>query len=95
MVDDAKQGILSNDIIEIFKPIKCEKCDLRFADILLCKSHVDNVHKSKAVTNAKTIVPKTCKVAQLKFYLSERNMPVSGNRDALIRRLEGCLSKEI
>ena len=95
VVCDAQQGKLSNNVIEIFKPIKCDECDMRFADILLCKSHVDNIHKAKPLSNAKNIVPKKCKVTELRVYLAERNMPTSGKKDDLVRRLEGCLSKEM
>ena len=89
-------GELTDEIIQILKPIQCKVCNKRFPDFIECDNHVKYHHENrKETTSQKNIVPSKLNVNELKYYLKERNQSTTGTKAVLIRRLEGVLTTEI
>ena len=70
IVTCAEKGIKSHDVLKALKPIVCRECGERFADLVVCDSHVKTIHRSKKnIAAARQIVPTTMSVLQLKAHL--------------------------
>ena len=83
MDDCARNGVLSEYIKSVIKPIQCESCNERFSDIICAKEHNSKCTKS-AITE---IIPKNLKLEELKRQLSARGISTSGNKAILCERL--------
>ena len=94
VVECAIKGEFIESVVISLKPIECRFCLLRFADMLSCEKHVLNFHEKQSITPADKIIPKALNVGSLKKYLAERNLPTSGSKATLCRRLEGALGME-
>ena len=91
ILENAKDGTLSNEILVILKPVACTSCPLRFADRVTLDSHLKQEHGSKFITN-KLINPANLNLNQLREELKSRKLSASGNKEILRRRLEGALA---
>lgn len=89
-MEDARNGSLSNEIIEIFKPLKCGDCSLRFVDTVSLDSHVKQDHAKLKAANQ--LIPINLNLNQLREELKLRKLSTSGNKEILRRRLEGALA---
>lgn len=69
-------------------------CTKRYSDFVQCNNHVTNFH-NKGLFGASKIIPKTMTILELKEALKARNLPVSGKKELLCRRLESVLANEI
>ena len=82
--DCVRNGVLSEYIKSVIKPIQCESCNERFSDIICA-----NEHNSKCTKSAITeIIQKNLKLEELKRQLSARGISTSGNKAILCERLE-------
>lgn len=83
---------LTDSILLALKPVVCKRCNAHFADNLLLSSHL----KACCITGVRnsTISPATMSVTQLKEALRSRGLNTKGNKDVLVRRLEGELAGE-
>jgi hypothetical protein len=91
VIECSDKGELLPEAVAIFKPILCWTCNERFADTLIFEKHI-KLHSSATIENSRTLHPKSMKVTELKKELQGRGLSVSGNRDILIKRLEGHLA---
>ena len=92
--EDAVNGFLSDEILNVLLPIKCRLCTKRYSDFVQCHNHVTNFH-NKGLCGASKIIPKTMTTSKLKEALKDRNLPVSGKKELLCRRLESVLANEM
>lgn len=83
---------LTDSILVALKPVICKKCNVRFADNLLLSSHSNACHNTEI--RGSSLSPTTMSVAQLKEALRIRGLSTQGNKDVLVRRLEGALAGE-
>ncbi|XP_078372353.1 uncharacterized protein LOC144656016 [Oculina patagonica] len=94
----AQEMIVKEDLLEILKPFKCGKCELRFPDEPTLQSHAKSVHSASNEVSkgrkASKIHPQSMKVGELKKELKARGASLSGDKAHLIRRLEGILASE-
>lgn len=83
---------LTDSILLALKPVVCKRCNAHFADNLLLSSDF----KACCITGVRncTISPATMSVTQLKEALRSRGLNTKGNKDVLVRRLEGELAGE-
>jgi len=91
LIEDARNGKLSDEIVEVLKPLKCSDCLLRFGDNVSLESHIKQEHKSNH-GDLNQVIPINLNVNQLREELRLRNLSTSGNKDILRRRLEGAVS---
>ena len=85
---------MSQEIINILKPIACSSCGKRFADNPGLDAHTKAMHSSVLSVGTRTEAPRMMKVCELKESLRARGLSTSGNKDVLVRRLEGVLGDE-
>ena len=97
IVNDAKNGELTDKNLEIIKPLACSSCNLRFSDKPQLEKHMDSDHRPTELmtTDPKLIIPKELKLNDLKKFLSQRNLSTSGSKLILCKRLEIALAAEI
>ncbi len=89
-----RTGILSDDLIPILNPIKCQSCSMAFADQSSCNRHIKKLHGNVGPKiNTNSLIPSTMTVNQLKDTLKGYNKPVTGNKKELQKRLEGVLTR--
>jgi len=98
----AKNQHLTDTLLQVLKPIVCEKCKQRFPDSATLNSHSkfshatssdDNVQQNIATTSK--INPRDLNVKQLRHELEVRGLNKTGNKDILLKRLETAMIKEI
>ena len=95
----AKEKKLSDEVIFLFKPIICSKCNERFSDVTNLKAHTDIVHCSQTHATESTRPShsliktrfKSMSVTELKTALREKGLSTSDNKEILVRRLESVL----
>ena len=95
----AKEKKLSDEVIFLFKPIICSKCNERFSDVTNLKAHTDIAHCSQTLATESTKSShsliktrlKSMSVTELKAALREKGLSTSGNKEILVRRLESVL----
>ena len=96
MEKSVTDGTLTDDLLEILRPIKCISCIARFPDQATYLHHIKNTHSVSNSTKTKdlseNIVPSTMNLNQLKDTLRKYNKSTSGNKKELQRRLEGVLT---
>ena len=92
VVNSASQRKLVDAVMRALKPIVCPQCNERFADNLSLSSH----HRSCHVAEVRrvSVNPSSMTVGQLKEALCGRQLSTTGNKDVLVRRLEGALTNE-
>ena len=90
VIEAARNGKLDGNVSQILKPIECCECGKRFADVASRDRHNENFHTGP-VMDANNIIPSEMTVKQLKEELKRLGKSTSGNRDLLVRRLEGLL----
>lgn len=94
LTDSYCNGILSDQLVLVLKPIQCESCSLRFSDQSACNRHVKNVHHTnEPKNNCNKLIPAIMNVNQLKEALRAYNKSTTGNKKELQRRLEGALTR--
>ena len=84
---------LSSKVLDILKPVKCSICKNQFADEVTMASHLAS-HGSQNHIRAVRKAPKDMKVDELKTELRARRLCTTGNKDILVRRLEGAIANE-
>ena len=93
LVDDAKNGHLSDNLTKIVHPIECTGCNARFADMLMLAFH-SKAHCGTAAAGTvdyRHVIPRNMKISELKEELKRRNLSTNGTKLVLIERLESCL----
>ncbi|XP_078361840.1 uncharacterized protein LOC144646172 [Oculina patagonica] len=88
----AQNKEFTSNVLGILKPAKCSTCGSRFPDKATLESHI-TLHtfpQIRAVNKA----PKDMKVNELRNELRLRNLCTTGNKDILVRRLEGAVADE-
>ena len=103
IIECAREKKLSEQVIVLLKPITCNECNQRFADVTNLKAHTDHTHRlgpivvqdpientgpSHSLTETRL---KSMSVAELKAALKKENLSTSGNKAVLVRRLESAL----
>jgi hypothetical protein len=103
IIECAREKKLSEQVIVLLKPISCNECNQRFADVTNLKAHTDHTHRlgpivvqdpientgpSHSLTETRL---KSMSVAELKAALKKENLSTSGNKAVLVRRLESAL----
>lgn len=85
---------LTQDILEVLKPVCCSTCAERFPDHVSCASHVKSVHVLKTSTTDMDlhVNSKNLSIKQLREELKKRGLNTGGNKDHLSRRLECYLA---
>lgn len=68
----------------------CKQCNTHFADNVLLSSHLKFCNAA-GLTSSK-IKPGTMTVPTLKEALRSRGLSVAGNKEVLVKRLEGALA---
>lgn len=93
----AQEMKLDENLIAIFKPIRCETCEMRFPDVVLLESHQKVAHSSREqlARPSSKINPQMMNVKELKEELRVRGASLTGDKAHLIRRLEGLLAAEV
>lgn len=83
---------LTDSILLALKPVVCKNCNARFADNMILSSHL----KACCITEVRNsaIRPATMSVTQLKEALRSRGLTTKGNKEVLVRRLEGEFAGE-
>ncbi|CAH3162294.1 unnamed protein product, partial [Pocillopora meandrina] len=86
------------EVLSPLKPVLCSVCNERFPDTVTYEAH-KSVHLCSKqpvgpATNSRNLNPRNMKVSDLKMELQSRQLSTSGNKDVLIRRLEGTLASE-
>jgi len=94
VVSCASQRELTDNVYKALKPLICTQCDKRFADSLSLQTHETSSHSTSHFACEVTVNPKGMSINQLKAALRSRGLGTSGNKDILVRRLEGALSTE-
>ena len=104
VVECARQKKLCEEIITIFKPILCNECNEHFSDVNTLKVHSEAIH-SHCASSELALSPdpnllskrrlSNLNVGQLKVALKEKGLSTSGNKDVLIKHLEGTLSARL
>lgn len=94
VIDCSDRRELVAEALEILKPIVCSICKERFADNHILNEHI-KVHSGNTMENSRDLHPKSMKVVELKAELQKRGLSVTGNRDVLMKRLEGRLAGEL
>ncbi|KAK2550872.1 hypothetical protein P5673_028391 [Acropora cervicornis] len=89
----AQNKELSSKVLDILKPVKCSICKNQFADEVTLASHLAS-HGSQTQIKAVSKAPKDMKVDELKTELRARRLCTTGNKDILVRRLEGAIADE-
>lgn len=89
----AQNKQLSPKVLDILKPVKCSICKNQFADEVTLTSHLAS-HGSQPLIRAVNKAPKDMKVNELKTELRARRLCETGNKDILVRRLEGAIADE-
>lgn len=90
----AEKRELSVEVQNALKQYSCRKCGKRFSDEASMETHMD-IHKTKAQLNSIKKNPKGMNVKELKAELNARNLSTTGNKDVLVRRLEGVIADEL
>ena len=88
----AKQRGLTDSVLFALKPAVCKECNGRFADNLLLSSHSKFCKVS--VVRSSIIHPHAMTVPALKEALRSRGLSCAGNKEILVKRLEGSLAGE-
>mgnify|MGYP000258916937 CR=1 FL=1 len=89
----AQNKELSSKVLDILKPVKCSICKNQFANEVTLASHLAS-HGSQTQVRAVSKAPKDMKVDELKTELCARRLCTTGNKDILVRRLEGAIADE-
>ena len=89
----AQNKEFSSKVLDILKPVKCSICKNQFADEVTLASHLAS-HGSQTQIRAVSKAPKDMKVDELKTELRARRLCTTGNKDILVRRLEGAIADE-
>ena len=77
LVNNAKNGYLSDKIIRIMKPHECLHCQSRFSDIFMLEDHMKvhlnrEIHQNESLPQKNIIDPKQMSIKELKKELSEK-----------------------
>ncbi|PFX32999.1 hypothetical protein AWC38_SpisGene2093 [Stylophora pistillata] len=93
----AQEMKLDENLIAIFKPVRCETCETRFPDVVLLESHQKVAHSSREqlARPSGKINPQMMNVKELKEELRARGASLTGYKAHLIRRLEELLAAEV
>ena len=92
VVTSANKRELTHSLLFALKPVVCKQCNTRFADNVLLSSHLKFCNFA-GLTSSK-IKPGTMTVPALKEALRLRGLSVAGNKEVLVKRLEGALAGE-
>ena len=85
------------EVVEMLQPVLCSECNERFADPVSCEAH-KRVHTRVRQSNTNVTASHNLhpmKVSDLKKDLQSRQLSTTGNKDILIRRLQGALTSEV
>lgn len=92
LVTCAQNKELSDELINVLKPVTCEVCGEHFADNSILETHLV-IHRSNTdPIECSRKNPKGMSVAELKSELRKLNLNVSGRKDILVKRLESRLT---
>lgn len=99
IVQCAETEKLLPEVVAMLKPVLCSECNKRFPDTVTCEAH-KRVHtrgrqSNTNETDSRNLNPKAMNVSDLKKELRSRQLSTTGNKDILIRRLEGALASEV
>ena len=86
----ANKRELTHSLLFALKPVVCKQCNTLFADNVLLSSHLKFCNVA-GLTSSK-IKPGTMTVPTLKEALPSRRLSVAGNKEVLVKRLEGALA---
>ena len=89
----AQNKQLSPKVLDILKPVKCSVSKNQFAEEVTLTSPLAS-HGSQPQIRAVNKAPKDMKFNELKTELCERRLCTTGNKDILVRRLEGAIADE-
>lgn len=89
-VTSANKGELTYSLLFALKPVVCKQCNTRFTDNVLLSSHLKFCNVA-GLTSSK-IKPVTMTVPASKEPLRLRGLSVAGNKDVLVKRLEGAIA---
>ena len=92
VVTCASNRKLTDSVLSALKPVVCKQCNARFADNLSLSSHLNICNV--AVVRSTTLNPTAMTVSALKDALCGRGLSVTGNKEVLVKRLEGVLAAE-
>ena len=90
----AQSKELSQTVLDILKPVKCSSCGSQFADQPTLAAHMIS-HRSQTQIRAVNKRPNEMRVNELRTELRARKLCSTGNKDILVRRLEGALAEEL
>ena len=90
VVNSASQRKIFDTVMSALKPVVCSQCNKRFPDNLSLSSHHRSCHEARRVS----VNPTSMTLGQLKEALRTRQLSTTGNKDVLVRRLEGALANE-
>ena len=81
-----------------YSGVRTEISNERFPDTVTYEAHksvhVCSKQPVRPATNSRNLNPRNMRVSDLKMELQSRQLSTSGNKDVLIRRLEGTLASE-
>ena len=102
IVQCAMEKSLTDAIIAIFKPVVCNKCKQRYADVNSLKTHTNLAHHGTLLPSSESVSPvvaatrlRSMSVAQLKAALKQKGLSTSGNKEVLMKRLEGTIAAQL
>ena len=84
----AKKKELSPNVFNILKSVKCSTCRSQFADEATLAAHLAS-HRSSVQIITVNKAPKDMKGDERRTELRSRRLCTMGNKDVLVRRLEG------
>ena len=82
IIDNAISGEIPISVNQVLKHIQCKKCNEWLADVVMCREHIEKKHEP--IKTSSTVNPKSLNVRC-------RDLPTTGNKNALCQRLEGFL----
>jgi hypothetical protein len=83
---------ISENMLQILKPIQCHKCQMRFSDKSNCDSHIKSVHQ-RNITPCHLDI-RTLTLNEVKLLLQERGLATEGKKKDLCNILEDALAME-
>ena len=90
VVTSANKRELTHSLLFALKPVVCKQCNTRFADNVLLSSHLKFCNVA-GLTSSK-IKTRYNDSTYLKEALRSRGLSVAGNKEVLVKRLEGALA---
>ena len=78
------------EVVSILKPIVCPSCFTRFSDVASLEVHGNFHRKSVPARLNNPIHVRSLKLEQIRAELGKYKLSLSGNKDVLVKRLEGA-----